>query len=275
MKERGILFGGWSIPKLLDDSKTQTRRVMKPQPPEDTVSFSRIHLGGVDRWRRYKCDDEYGSVTTEEDRRCPYGVPGDRLYCKETWRIGAWNENEGTIAVDYRADGYAREEWLTVPDEEAFTRYWIESSDDAAAAGIQPDPDGGYHWKAGESPCRWRPSIFMPRWASRIDLEITDIRVERVQDISPYDALREGIVLPVSAGCDVHPPPPEWEEWDEKRRDEWCEMQGRATYFARCADADDHVTAFHELWDSLHAKRGYGWDANPWVWSITFKRIKP
>jgi len=89
--------------------------------------------------------------------------------------------------------------------------------------------------------CKWRPSIHMPRWASRITLEITAVRIERVQDITEEDAKKEGVL-------EVY----------------------------RYGNFDGHLRdCFHALWDSLNAKRGYGWENNPFVWTITFKRIRP
>lgn len=88
----------------------------------------------------------------------------------------------------------------------------------------------------------WTPSIHMPRWASRITLEITGIRVERVQDISPQDAIDEGVLPPG--------PPPSPRELDYA------------------------VEQFRELWDSINAKRGFGWDVNPYVWVIEFKVVE-
>ena len=94
-----------------------------------------------------------------------------------------------------------------------------------------------------EAGITWRPSIFMPRWASRIQLEITDVRVQRVNDISELDAIDEGAGATPTAHL----------EWD--------------------GEPYEYRKRFHELWDTINAKRGFGWDKNPWVWAITFKRI--
>ena len=118
------------------------------------------------------------------------------------------------------------------------------------------------------------PSIFMPHWASRITLEITGVRVERLQEMPAEDILKEGIELPESGiGCDIPSPPDAYENWPEEKREEWIKGQARATYFARCADVQMCFEAFEKLWDSINAKSGYGWSANPWVWVIEFKRV--
>jgi hypothetical protein len=233
MKERPILFSAPMVRAILDGTKTQTRRVLVKQPLD--IIPMKGKMTGV-QWvgLTKRQPDPKGLVF-----RCRLGVPGDRLWVRETWRVGAWNEEEGLISVDYLANNCARREWLSVGDGELFERLWIQSSDDASDAGLKCG-DEGYKWKPGESPCRWRPSIFMSRWASRITLEVTCVRVERLQEISEEDAKAEGITAP------MYPP-----------------GNGKATY----------RLAYLHLWDSLNAKRGFGWDKNPWVWAITFRKV--
>lgn len=151
---------------------------------------------------------------------CPYGYPGDRLWVRETWTWIPW-QKEGTIKVSYGADGAQRE--------------------------VLPYPNwNGRLCKLNE----WRPSIFMPRWASRLTLEITDVRVQRVEEISEADALAEGI--------------------GRHLLDE-----GRGPAFGLNGD-DEFTTArdafLHLFYDiNKRAKRG----TNPWVWALTFKVVKP
>lgn len=191
VKERPILFSGPMVRAILDGRKTQTRRVVKPQPI----------------WV-YDCSVPV--LTTDADPnaaiRCPYGVPGDRLWVRETfgrqWRHG----------FIYRAD--------------------VET----------PIPAGG-----------WEPSIHMPRCASRIMLEVTRVCVERLQNISEADAQAEGIqVLPLQSVDD----PSAWRQ------------SGPGAHQARNARE-----SFRLLWDSINSKRGFGWDVNPWVWVIEFRRV--
>jgi len=215
VKERPILFSAPMIQAILDGRKNMTRRVVKKIYPEKEPS------------RHFSPGP------------CPHGQPGDRLWVREAWRVGSWREDDGQIAVDYKAGPICRTKWLTVPDPDKFNDLWEGSTQEAEVAyGIKER----YKWKPGESPCRWRPSLFMPRWASRITLEITAVRVERVQDISEEDVEAEGLALQSWAGEDL-------EGWPK-------------------------TAGFAQLWDSLNAKRGYGWEANPWVWVIAFKRVK-
>lgn len=144
MTERGMIFNGEMVRAILDGRKTQTRRIMKPQPDEDGLAKI-INGPWVD--------------TSERIYRCPFGVPGDRIWVRETWA------EAGASAPDlklYRANYPAH-----VP-----THY----------ENVPPAED-----------VRWTPSIHMPRWASRILLEITDVRVEQLNDISEEDARSEGI----------------------------------------------------------------------------------
>lgn len=239
---------------LLDGSKTQTRRVIKPQPTGEPRPLSEWSAGLAAACHDHSPDANklvahserlIGKIfpfTTESGSlmspRCPYGQPGDRLWVRETWRIGAWSEDDGEIAVDYMADNHSRREWLQVPEADDFEKYWLQCSDDCNKAGIQTDEDGKYHWEPGQSPCRIRPSIFMPRWASRITLEIISVHVERLQDIDVTDCCCEG--APIADGLP---------------------NQTHAV-----------ETWYRELWEKINGDGS--WDANPWVWVISFKRIK-
>lgn len=155
--ERGMIFNGEMVRAILDGRKTQTRRVMKPQPDEDGLAKV-INGPWVD--------------TSERIYRCPFGVPGDRIWVRETFQgplfdfeqMEAYQEDSSKFKKPefcvYKADGKPAPEFF--------------------------DADDNLH-------CGWRPSIHMPRWASRILLEITDVRVEQLNDISEEDARSEGI----------------------------------------------------------------------------------
>lgn len=197
VKRGPILFSGPLVCAILERRKTQTRRVIKPE------------------W--YRCLDlENPKDVAKALGRCRYGEPGDHLYVRETWApADLWEsgyEREKPQSIRFRADG------------KAYTY----------------GPNGEFHeldTYAWSQPDKWRPSIFMPKWASRIELLLKGIRVQRLQDISWQDAIAEGIE-PVL-----------------------------------CA-AENPVDAFAGLWDSINAKRGYPWHTNPWVWALDFERCE-
>lgn len=234
MRERPIQFCEPMVRAILSGRKTHTRRVVKPQPPEGwdrACWFSAPVMG----WTRNEAPSaEWHKV------RSPYGQPGDLLWVREKWRIGAWDETRPAFALDY-CDG-PRKEWIDVPDPmsddgELFNRLWQQSTDDARKAFGAKDR---YEWEPGQSPCRWRPSIHMPRWASRITLEITGVRVEQLQDISEADAKAEGYPVDIIDGINY--------------------AIGAKNWYCR-------------LWESLNGPGS--WAANPWVWVVEFKRVQP
>jgi hypothetical protein len=199
---------------LLDGRKTQTRRVLSPQP------FPPIS-GKYPPSDPFLCDDGVwrfmcGQVCYDHnDIRCPFGLVGDRLYVRETFYCDDWRfpheapPSELAKELYYRADGEVKD--------------------------LFEDTSG---------PSPWKPSIHMPRWASRITLEVTGVRVERLDDMGETDAIFEG-VEPIE---------------DETQEDPWAQT--------------DYLAAYRKLWNSLNAKRGYGWDVNPWVWVIEFNRVE-
>lgn len=154
MADRPIIFSAPMVRALLDGRKTQTRRVIQTGRAQDVQ----------------------------------YAV-GDRLWVREAWRPGAWRE-DGRVAVDYRASpDLANTPWVYPSD---FEDWWIRWTDKLIAARVTPDEDGVYRWESGESPLPWLPSIHMPRWASRLTLVVTDVRVQRLQDTAEADAIAEG-----------------------------------------------------------------------------------
>lgn len=210
MTERPILFAGRLVRAILEGGKTQTRRVVKPQP-----RFAQTLRNGS-----HEASADGGFDQDLKTLRCPHGAPGDRLWVRETWK-----ENVPPSGWIYRATD--------------------ESSIDPRDA--RP----------------WRPSIFMPRAASRLLLEVLDVRVAQLQDIIEADAIAEGVPReklppdpdnfhpPGSYGfvSGLHPFP-----------------EGRIYPTAR--------EAFAEGWDALNGKRA-PWTSNPWVWAIAFRRADP
>lgn len=159
---------------------------------------------------------------------CPYGKVGDRLWVREAF--SAWTPGDPVEPIESEE---------TVPYKGCEFEY-------RATSEAQPE--------------RWRPSIHMPRWASRINLEITEVRVERVQDISDEDADAEGVdSRNVPTGGDDFQD--YWRDYSKPKGDEWPWIEG------------DPRHSFRTLWDSINAKRGYSWDSNPWVWVVEFKRL--
>jgi hypothetical protein len=241
MKNRPIIFSGEMVRAILDGRKTQTRGpISLPRWAEACNEDYDFEMDGEPLWP-HAISKKTGCMTSIE---CPYGEEGDHLWVRE-----AFADVEG---LDYMNPGNISETHKNMR--------WFKAGMHSCS---RPDNMRG----------KWRPSIFMPRWASRIALEVLSIRVERLQDISAFDALQEGINLPVPSGCDVAPFPKDFGEWTEEKRECWIEGQARTTYLTRCTDAQDHVDAFHKLWDSIYASKGQGWETNPWVWAVEFKRI--
>ena len=239
MATRPILFSGPMVRAILDGRKSMTRRVVKPQPG----AGNHIDCSGSRGWHlwwdvvdspRWDVRQEYAPL------RCPYGQPGDMLYVRETWgtkrmvsltqRRAPWDE------VVYRAGRQVRAS-KDAPPGNFDTQTWPLS------------------WSEDKPDDRWRPSIHMPKWAARIWLRVTDVRVERLQEITEMDAKAEGfedteVVGHSTAGR------PFGDGFTMGPLTEWTSASGN---FAR-------------LWEALNAKRGYGWDANPWVWVVSFER---
>jgi hypothetical protein len=214
MKTRPIIFSGPMVRAILDGKKTQTRRVMKPQPNPITKGPADSKIIYTSGWF------EGGDVPDYVLKRCPFGVPGERLLVREQHQIMVADSAMKYGEIDYDEIDYKTGKGLRVvycATDEIEEFYNEDQERDSSAT---------------------RPSIFMPRWASRIALEITGVRVERVQDISDEDILFEGF-----------------------------KMNNQAVFSL------GYKPAFKRLWDSINSKRGFGWDANPWIWVIEFKRV--
>lgn len=214
--ERPILFSGPMVRAILDGTKTQTRRLVKPRGGWTIDERDDGTLWPMDpTWSSGDAHDPWWP--------CPFGEPGDRLWVRETHAVLCRLADPvcpceapppapgANHCVEYRAD-----------TEAARPGGWDAAPDDAEAA-------------------KWKPSIHMPRWASRITLEVTGVRVERLQDITEKDAREEGVA-----------PAP------------FCKA-GRATGL-------EHVEAFEDLWDTINGKRAT-WASNPWVWVVGFRRV--
>lgn len=240
--ERPIIFTAPMIRAILAGNKSQTRRVLKSQPtqfrggvhPQRVAKHAAPYIDAYCGAKKTPTNPRGMSAEwhwwTEDDRlgpkvgRCPFGTVGDLLWVREAWRMRARLGTE--YCVQYRADCDAAGN----PGESIAIEVWPDE--------VTPHYDA----MIGE-PDRWRPSIHMPRWACRIALEITNIRVERVQDIDEAGARREGI--------------------DDISRT------------SRRDSAENlYCSAFADLWDSINQKRGYSWMSNPWVWVLEFRAHK-
>lgn len=198
MSERPILFSAPMVRAILAGTKTQTRRAVRPVGNDGGFVLQDYGRG----WWPYRSDDGESPMKGDNEipHACPYGLPGDRLWVRETWGFNP--DFPGLLGhVCFRADrGH--------------------------------EHDG----------INWRPSIHMPRAASRITLEVTGVRVERLQSISEADAIAEGVQR--TAGGSWLPGPCDHPEW-----------------------------AYHQLWDQINGDGA--WAANPWVWAVSFRVVKP
>jgi len=175
MKELPQIFNGDEVRAVLDGRKTQHRVPMKPQPTSDNRN-----PGGTknmpDGWVRWQSNPD-GVYPASPS--CPHGQVGDRLWVREKWRFYAWHFDDGVAGIEY-SDGQRRASDL--PDsvtEEQAERWWIQCSDDCKSAGAELAADGNYWLEDMALPTRWRSPVTMPKWASRLTLEITEVRVQR------------------------------------------------------------------------------------------------
>ncbi|WP_083501412.1 hypothetical protein [Ralstonia sp. NT80] len=215
-KERPILFSGAMVRAILDGQKTQTRRALKPQPPAATTSVKVFHH--PDPRPHFWAND--GASLLDWAKPCPYGDVGDRLWVRETWQHSnhPFGPYEPGCMIFHRAD------YL----------------DDPLGPDLERSPDGVRR--------DWRPSIHMPRSACRLELEVTGVRVERLNDCSEKDARAEGAIC-----ID--------------------DITGRQVLFPNQCNAGSYRLGYQHLWNGINGAGA--WKANPWVWVVEFRRIAP
>lgn len=208
MKERPILFNTEMVRAILDGRKTQTRRVINFGKLSNIKRGRLFYSKTFDSWAiEDKGPSPEADITLVN---CPYGKVGDKLWVRETFAVGSvvGAENDEWYLSQCKGENNF------IPKE-----YCIRND-------------------IGVEDVIWKPSIFMPRKASRITLEIQNIRVERLQDITLEDAREEGI-NPKEIGSDY-----------------------------------EGIKAFEKLWNSINESKGKGWNENPWVWVVEFKKVE-
>ncbi|WDZ97932.1 hypothetical protein Herbaro_09180 [Herbaspirillum sp. WKF16] len=236
MRERPILFSAPMVRALLAGEKTQTRRIVKPQPLDDFPRRGSVDFDGFLPYEdvaQWSAEAAGGGAFKTEVQECPHGTVGDRLWVREAF------------SGPYHQHGQPPSTW----NQSSPIWHWADGN-----------PDAG-DWTPP------KPSIHMPRWASRILLEITGVRVERLQDISEQDALAEGIEKNWTGdpsegqngfGTIGWVPDCGWINYME-------DMDGDPAYTPR--------DSFRSLWQSINGRDS--WAANPWLWVVEFRRIEP
>ncbi|WP_425469526.1 hypothetical protein [Paraburkholderia azotifigens] len=246
MKERPILFSGPMVRALIDGRKTQTRRIVKLPHNNRLGVWEPTTIGGPDGGRTASgatvpFQAAVWHTRTGDSLMCPHGQPGDQLWVRES------GVKIKLAASDFHIFRHDEPTTLRIGD------YWVEET---RAPGASYNVAGC----SRESALSYReakvvPSIHMPRWACRLELVIANVRVERVQDINEADAMAEGVESVRNEG----------EYWkDYLRSTKRCDEM-------TCLTARD---SFRTLWDSINASRGFGWDVNPWIWALSFRRVE-
>lgn len=230
VKERPIPFNAQMVRAILDGRKTMTRRVVNKLNGHSHISrFSESDTLGYDFCFRDKEMRLHDITKGRALDLCPYGKTGNKLWVRETFAHS--NMPDGPLDKDcsifYRADYF----------------------DDPHGLDGEKSPEGKYR--------NWKPSMFLPRWASRIDLEITNVKIERLQNISEEDAKKEGADALICDNLD-------------QQSFIFCKNLGMPI----TDKGTPHRNGFALLWDNINAKKGNGWDANPWVWAIKFRLIE-
>lgn len=223
IEERPILFSTDMVRAILEGRKSQTRRVCKIPSNATQVNYWAPPSGKAEPGYAAPGVNYWTPLGNHLDR-CPYGQVGDRLWVRETFVLESDREYIGDVKLPTNCP------IQTVPDDGEWGEYHLIPHYRAT----DPEPNiVSEDQEDFDDRTRWTPSIFMPRWASRITLEITGIRVERLQDISHKDALAEGVYYDVS-------------------------KPGGAP-----------VARFQRLWNSINIKN-HPWESNPWIWVIEF-----
>ena len=237
MKERPIIFTADSVRGILAGAKTQTRRVIKPQF-EPWVETTVYPSGDYQMGNFASGTGRLSLCVATEYRACPYGIPGDHLWVRETYSL----QTSCDCSPHPFSDGRPLRQWVDSDSGNRWAQPYYRATD--------PEPELCCEsprcrcCREGEPGPHWKSAMFMPQWASRIGLELTDVRVQRVQEINREDARAEGI--DADGGDDEH--------------------RNRST-----------VENYRVVWDQINAKResgAFAWAKNPWVWALSFKAAR-
>lgn len=244
MKEKPIIFSADMVKTILDGKKTMTRHLVKFKD-FTTDGITPLHIELVEG--RYCLFNERNGWLIGYPK-CPYGKIGDRLWVREAYTVTGWNHDDGSVYIKYLADG--REQYFDNETDE------MECAIDSLVNSVCKEldkrkvpmlNDEAYDCSLDENKPRNRSPMSMPRFASRILLEITEIRIERLQDISEQDCEKEGFrFLPATRIC----------------------FQPNNNN-----GSNNYKSIFGKYWDTLNTKKGYQWASNPWVWVIEFKKV--
>lgn len=268
-KEIPVIFSTDMVQAILAGRKTMTRRVVKPQPdPEGEITFMQnAPLDWQGEWHPWKWDTEQGESISKD---CPYGKVGDILFVRESWKMAMWDFNDSELTIEY-ADAEKIDYILPESEGSIDTAYdWMVKQFQKLLfkeiiAPESEEEECPMVFTGKKHPLS--PSIHLPKWCSRIWLEVTDVRVERLHNISPADACDEGIEYwnidgDALEGGELQADFKNY-TWTEKKEEDPNYEDRYSPTFASCVDS------FRTLWQSINEEES--WNANPWVWVISFK----
>ena len=246
---------------ILAGRKSQTRRVLTPQPPSVEAVVAKSGSGFSVFTDHHFKPDEFrvaGPVWAVRELmgrepiwKCPCGAPGDRLWVRETWTELLHTSPATDEPLLCPGDKLIEHATRTPEGRWHYDGKVIAYRATSSVEFCDGDGFSGEYADKDDMP-RWRSPIHMPRWASRITLEVTGVRVERLQEITPVDAIAEGFMPDRDSGL------------------------GTPEGFRAAAEKVGGPFPrgfFAVAWDNLNAGRGYSWESNPWVWVVSFKRV--
>lgn len=279
MKQRPMLYNTEMVQAISDDRKTKTRRIKGLEEynknPDDFLIVPRDVPSGFQAFKRGNTMGVEHFKTYWDDVKCPYGKIGDILYVREKWKLKGWDFEDGMVKLEY-ADGKHEEHFPAGPggtyleDLDEWISKQIEKLELKGVLKLVEADEEDDRFEFTDKHQPFCPGIHLPKWGSRIWLQITDIRVERLQDISEEDIISEGVRYLVSDSDTPGMVRPMFKLGVEHGAiefmpDGWQSFQkedlNKALLYAH----------FAELWCKLN---GFdSWQLNPWVWVISFKRI--